>query len=177
MEVLVKLTQELGSILIILASAVPYIAGYIGLILLTLFVWRLVKRVLTPKQDFSSLKTVTFGDESAVSSNFAASVVSIVLILVLWGSFTGSKILPSFMHVPGAFRGEAEFTYTAEKESGLRDDATVPHQSMKKSVGSNFSISSRVFPCGGCAVLINLLNKREMSFTQKALRNSTMSTM
>ena len=32
MEVLVKLTQELGSILIILASAVPYIAGYIGLI-------------------------------------------------------------------------------------------------------------------------------------------------
>ena len=71
------------------------------------------------------MKTVTFGDESAVSSNFAASVVSIVLILVLWGSFTGSKILPSFVHVPGAFQGETEFTYTAETESGLRDDAAV----------------------------------------------------
>ena len=68
---------------------------------------------------------MTFGDESAVSSNFAASVVSIVLILVLWGSFTGSKILPSFVHVPGAFQGETEFTYTAETESGLRDDAAV----------------------------------------------------
>ena len=125
MDVLIKLSQELGSILVILASAVPYIAGYIGLILLTLFVWRVVKRLLTPKQDFGSLKTVTFGDESAVSSNFAASVVSIVLILILWGSFTGSKILPSFLHMPGAFQGETEFTYTAETDSGLRDDATV----------------------------------------------------
>ena len=87
MEVLVKLSQELWSILVILAKAVPYLAGYIGLILLTLFVWRVVKQLLTPKQDYGSLKTVTFGDESAVSSNFAASVVSIVLILILWGSF------------------------------------------------------------------------------------------
>ena len=125
MEVLVKLSQELWSILVILASAVPYIAGYIGLILLTLFVWRVVKRLLTPKQDFGSLKTVTFGDESAVSSNFAASIVSIVLILIFWGSFTGSKILPAFLHMPGAFQGETEFTYTAETDSGLRDDATV----------------------------------------------------
>ena len=125
MEVLIKLSQELGAILVVLAKALPYLAGYIGLILLTLFIWRVVKQLLTPKQDYGSLKTVTFGDESAVSSNFAASIVSVVLILLLWGSFTGSKILPSFVHMPGAFRGEASFTYTAETESGLRDDATV----------------------------------------------------
>ena len=82
MELLVKLSEELLSILVILAAAMPYIAGYIGLILLTLFVSRLVKKLLTPKQDFGSLKTVTFGDESAVTSNFAASVVSVLLVLI-----------------------------------------------------------------------------------------------
>ena len=119
MELLVKLSEELLSILVILAAAMPYIAGYIGLILLTLFVSRLVKKLLTPKQDFGSLKTVTFGDESAVNSNFAASVVSVLLVLILWGAFTGSKILPSFLHAPGPFRGNAEFTYTAETGDGL----------------------------------------------------------
>ena len=125
MELLVKLSEELLSILVILATAMPYIAGYIGLILLTLFVSRLVKKLLTPKQDFGSLKTVTFGDESAVNSNFAASVVSVLLVLILWGAFTGSKILPSFLHAPGPFRGNAEFTYTAETGDGLRDEARV----------------------------------------------------
>ena len=83
MELLVMLSEELLSILVILAAAMPYIAGYIGLILLTLFVSRLVKKLLTPKQDFGLLKTVTFGDESAVNSNFAASVVSVLLVLIL----------------------------------------------------------------------------------------------
>ena len=38
MEVLIKLSQELGAILVVLAKALPYLAGYIGLILLTLFI-------------------------------------------------------------------------------------------------------------------------------------------
>lgn len=103
MELLVKLSEELLSILVILASAMPYIAGYIGLILLTLFVSRLVKKLLTPKQDFGSLKTVTFGDESAVNSNFAASVVSVLLVLILWGPSPDQKFYRRFCMHPALF--------------------------------------------------------------------------
>ena len=74
----------------------PYLIGYVLLIMLTLGVWRIVRRFMTPKQDFGALKTVTFGDESAVTSNSAASVISIVLIFVLWGSFTGSRWCPAY---------------------------------------------------------------------------------
>ena len=88
-------------------------------------IWSGVKRLLTPKKDYGSLKTVTFGDESAVTSNTAASVVSIVLIFVLWGAFTGSKLLPSFMHAPGPFSGAGSFNYTITTPAGESDDATV----------------------------------------------------
>ncbi|KMK66470.1 ABC transporter permease [Puniceibacterium sp. IMCC21224] len=75
--------------------------------------------------DYTSLKTVTFGDESAVTPNRVASVVSILTIFVLWGTFTGSSLLPSFLHMPGPFIGTATFDYTAELSDGARDDATV----------------------------------------------------
>ena len=59
--------------------------------------------------DFTSLKTVTFGDESAVRPNRAASIISIVTIFLIWGMFTGSKIVP--IHMPGPFIGDTEFTF------------------------------------------------------------------
>lgn len=124
-ELIAGLAGELGTVIASLFSALPVIAAYIGLILLAMFVWGLISKAARPKRDFTSLKTVTFGDESAVSSNAAASVISIVLIFLLWGAFTGSKILPSFLHVPGPFLGEATFTYTLEAEDGTQDDATV----------------------------------------------------
>ncbi len=74
--------------------------------------------------DFTSLKTVTFGDESAVRPNRIASVISVLTIFLLWGAFTGSKLVPGFLHAPGPFMGDAVFTYTAEAD-GQRDDATV----------------------------------------------------
>ena len=52
---------------------------------MTRFLWRAVKKSLTSNKDFSSLKTVTFGDEATVSSNFSASIVSVVMIFVSWG--------------------------------------------------------------------------------------------
>jgi taurine transport system permease protein len=76
-------------------------------------------------RDFTSLKTVTFGDESAVRPNRWAGVISIGAIFVLWGMFTGSVILPDFLHAPGPFEGTTSFTYTVEAEGGHRDDATV----------------------------------------------------
>jgi len=125
MNLLSQLGAELGAVLVTLLQALPFIAAYIAVILLCALIWRTVKQFLTPKSDFGSLKTVTFGDESAVTSNTVASVVSIVLIFVLWGAFTGSKLLPGFLHAPGAFSGEGEFTYTVTTGDGQTDDATV----------------------------------------------------
>ena len=124
MNILSQLWEELSTVLGTIVYALPYIAGYIILILLCAFIWSFIKKMLTPKADYGSLKTVTFGDESAVTSNTVASVVSILLIFVLWGSFTGSKYLPSFLHMPGAFAGESSFSYTASNGTDS-DDATV----------------------------------------------------
>ncbi|MCV3271666.1 ABC transporter permease [Roseobacter sinensis] len=74
--------------------------------------------------DYTSLKTVTFGDESAVRPNRAAGIISILTIFLMWGVFTGSNLLPGFLHAPGPFEGTTTFTYTAEAD-GQTDDATV----------------------------------------------------
>ena len=83
----------------------------------------LVRRGMHHAVDFTSLKTVTFGDESAVTPDRAASVISVLTIFLIWGAFTGSSWTP--LHMPGPFVGETSFTYTAENEAGDRDDATV----------------------------------------------------
>lgn len=119
------LAAELATVGATILAALPFIAAYIGLIVLTLFLWRGAKRLMTPEHDFRSLKTVTFGDESAVRSSGTASVVSVVLIFVLWAAFTGSALLPSFLHAPGPFQGTGSFTYTATGPDGLTDDAIV----------------------------------------------------
>ena len=106
-------------------SALPSIAIYIAIILAFMFAWSAIKKFLTPTRDYTSLKTVTFGDESAVRSMLSASIISIILIFVIWGSFTGSALLPRFLHLPGPFTGEASFTYTVEDVDGNRDDAEV----------------------------------------------------
>ncbi|UWQ90682.1 ABC transporter permease subunit [Aliisedimentitalea scapharcae] len=97
-----------------------YAAIFIGAFYIVKF---LVHR--TAKHDYTSLKTVTFGDESAVVSDRVASVISVVTIFVMWGIFTGSTLLPGFLHAPGPFEGEASFEYTAQAENGDRDTATV----------------------------------------------------
>ncbi len=70
-------------------------------------------------------KTVTFGDESAVTSNRIASVISVATIFLLWGAFTGSAWVPGFLHAPGPFTGETSFEYTVATPDGERDTATV----------------------------------------------------
>lgn len=106
-------------------SALPSIFIYIAIILACMFIYRAIKGLLTPKRDYTSLKTVTFGDESAVRSDFPASILSLILIFVIWGSFTGSSLIPGFLHLPGPFTGEDSFTYTLEDDAGNRDDAVV----------------------------------------------------
>ncbi len=124
-QIFTDLGAELATLFVSILSMLPALIGYVGLILLFMFIWRLIRQRLTPAHDFTSLKTVTFGDESAVVSDKAASVISIVLIFVIWGAFTGTGWLPGFLHAPGPFVGQNSFTYTVEAEDGTTDDATV----------------------------------------------------
>jgi taurine transport system permease protein len=125
MELLGNLGSELWAVLGTIARAIPYLVGYVLLVLATLLIWTAIKRLLRPRHDYTSLKTVTFGDESAVSSSGVASVVSVVLIFVLWAAFTGSQLLPRMLHAPGPFTGTGSFTYTITTPSGETDDAIV----------------------------------------------------
>ena len=75
-----------------------------GIILLSvyvaIFVASMVAVAWATKQfftraDYISLKTVTFGDESAVKPNRAASVISVFAIFALWAAFTNTSPVPS----------------------------------------------------------------------------------
>lgn len=101
-----------------------FLAIYIAIFAAAFFiVTQVIMRART--RDYTSLKTVTFGDESAVRPNRAAGIISIFTVFLMWGIFTGSNWLPGFLHAPGPFQGTAKFTYTAEAEGNQRDDATV----------------------------------------------------
>ena len=96
---------------------------YILIFIVAFYLVKLVSSMRTVKDDFTSLKTVTFGDESAVSPNRAASIISVIAIFAIWAAFTGSKYIP--VHVPGPFIGELSFEYTAMNALGQTDDAEV----------------------------------------------------
>jgi len=98
---------------------VIYIAIFVAAFLLV----RGVERRRARRADFTSHKTVTFGDESTVTPNRAASVISLVTIFLIWGAFTGSWLVP--IHVPGPFIGDTSFTYTARNAAGRTDTAHV----------------------------------------------------
>ncbi|MDA9872253.1 ABC transporter permease subunit [Candidatus Thioglobus sp.] len=96
---------------------------YILIFVAAFYIVKAVSSMSKSRDDFTSLKTVTFGDESAVTPNRAASIISVIAIFAIWGSFTGSKLTP--IHVPGPFIGELSFTYTAVNSLGETDDAEV----------------------------------------------------
>lgn len=80
-------------------------------------------RLRGQQHGYNTLKTVTFGDESAVSANRLASVLGVVAVFFIWGVATDSKLTPSLL--PGPFVGEASFEYTATNAAGETDTATV----------------------------------------------------
>lgn len=102
---------------------IPFLI-YIAIFVVSFFV---VTKIIhhAARADYTSLKTVTFGDESAVRPNRAASIISVLTLFLLWGMFTGSSLLPGFLHMPGPFEGTATFEYTAQTPDGDRDTATV----------------------------------------------------
>jgi taurine transport system permease protein len=119
-----------------------YLALFVGAFLIV----SLIRKRRDQKHDFTSLKTVTFGDESAVRPDRAASIISIIVIFVIWAAFTGSKLIP--IHVPGPFSGETEFSYTAKNASGQEDDAIV--RVLVHKLGSDVE-KSEIDPGGGFA--------------------------
>jgi taurine transport system permease protein len=98
-----------------IAYVLIFAAAFIG--------WKFWRRSKEQAHDYTSLKTVTFGDESTVRANRFASVVSIIALFAIWGAFTGSIITP--IHVPGPFKGDTKFAYTAENAAGQKADAEV----------------------------------------------------
>jgi taurine transport system permease protein len=97
--------------------------AYIAIFAAAFFIVHFFTLRIVHRNDFTSLKTVTFGDESAVKANRIASVISVLAVFFIWGAFTGSKLTP--IHVPGPYMGTTEFTYTAENAAGETDSATV----------------------------------------------------
>lgn len=92
------------------------LAFYVTLFVLAYLAVKFFRHRRAARHDFTSLKTVTFGDESAISPDRAASVISILTIFLIWGAFTGSRFVP--LHVPGPYTGQTEFAYTAEGAGG-----------------------------------------------------------
>ena len=98
---------------------VLYLVAFFG----TYLVSRRLLKSYFESEGFNSLKTVTFGDESAIKANRIASVISVVTVFWLWVAFTNSVIpLPK---LPGPFIGDVTFSYTAQLEDGTTDDANI----------------------------------------------------
>ncbi len=96
-----------------------YVAAFFG----TFFIASRLFKKMFQSTGFNKLKTVTFGDESAVAANRLASIISVVTVFWLWVAFTNSAIpLPK---MPGPFLGDVTFTYTATLEDGTTDDGEI----------------------------------------------------
>ena len=95
---------------------------YVAIFVVSMLIWGRIK-AHRERHDFTSLKTVTFGDESAIVPDRVASIISILSIFLIWGAFTGSRLVP--LHVPGPFVGETFFTYTVRNPAGAEDTAEV----------------------------------------------------
>ncbi len=104
-------------------SGIILLIVYVALFVISLLVVGWSTQKFFSKEDFTSLKTVTFGDESAVRANRIASVLSVLTIFVLWVAFTNSSL--SLPKAPGPYAGQLSFTYTSTLENGDSDDATV----------------------------------------------------
>lgn len=66
---------------------------------------------------------LAFGDAAAIRPSRMASVLSVVVLFLIWGAFTGSRLVP--LHVPGPFLGDASFTYAVKDGSGGTGQGTV----------------------------------------------------
>lgn len=119
----------------------------------------LIKSKRSKMKDFTSLKSVTFGDESAIRPDRTASVLSVLVIFLLWGTFTGSKLVP--FHVPGPFIGETSFTYqlpdSGEGKVNVLVDSDAPSTTSGERDPSEIVVKAR----SGRSELVRLPQKQQ----------------
>jgi len=96
---------------------------YIFIFIVAYFCYYFLNKKSAAANNFNGRKTVTFGDESSVTANRSASIISVITLFFIWGAFTGSTLSP--VHVPGPFIGDTSFTYSAKNAQSLTDDAKV----------------------------------------------------
>ncbi len=102
---------------------VVYIAIFIGAYFFYQWAHSFIARKNHLSNSFNARKTVTFGDESSVTPNRTASIISIATLFFIWAAFTGSTLTP--FHVPGPFIGDTSFTYTASNAEKQTDTAQI----------------------------------------------------
>lgn len=117
-----EILELLGSTFWMILGIAAIFAIYLAISGVCWWVYNLVTRN-REETGYGSLKTVTFGDESAVVANRIASVAAVVAVFVLWGVATGSSLLP--FSLPQPFSGDAQFEYTATTPAGETDTGTV----------------------------------------------------
>ena len=118
-----EIVDVLGSTLWMILGIALIFGLYLAISAICYLVWRLYSNTREKAGGFTSLKTVTFGDESAVVANRIASIAAVIAVFVMWGLATGSKLLP--VGLPGPFVGETSFEYTATNAAGETDTARV----------------------------------------------------
>ncbi|MEM9435225.1 MAG: ABC transporter permease [Pseudomonadota bacterium] len=118
-----EIIELIGSSLWMIVGIALIFGIYIAVSAVCYFLWSLYSRGREAARGFTSLKTVTFGDESAVSANRIASVAAVITIFLLWGIATGSKLTPSLL--PGPHLGPTSFEYTAVNGAGETGTGTI----------------------------------------------------
>lgn len=87
------------------------------------YIYKIYDATKDKARGYSSLKTVTFGDESSVVANRIASVAAVFSIFLIWCVATGSALIPNVLAPP--FTGDTQFEYTARNAAGEEATATV----------------------------------------------------
>ncbi|EFL88800.1 ABC transporter permease [Ahrensia sp. R2A130] len=96
---------------------------FLGVSAAVFFLWNLFSGNKKDDKGYTSLKTVTFGDESAVTANRLASIAGVVTVFLIWSIATGSSLLP--FSLPKPFTGISQFQYTAMNAAGQTDTGSV----------------------------------------------------
>ncbi|GHA45711.1 hypothetical protein GCM10008927_08410 [Amylibacter ulvae] len=118
-----EILDVLGVTLWMIVGIIGIFALYLAVSGLCYLVQRAYYRGRDRAKGYTSLKTVTFGDESAVTGNRMASVAAVITLFLFWGIATGSKLLPPIL--PQPFVGESAFEYTAVNAAGESATGTV----------------------------------------------------
>ncbi len=118
-----EILDVLGTTFWMVLGIIAIFVLYLAVSGLCFFIHNMYSKNRDAAKGYSSLKTVTFGDESSVVATRTASVAAVITLFLFWGIATGSNWLP--FGLPGPFVGDTSFEYTAINAAGDKANATV----------------------------------------------------